>query len=90
MVSSTEIGLLDNWSQSYMQMRTSIKFGVKELLKTSSTLPHMLNVDSEATAKMGTVNTSLAMREGIKNLLELSFHHHNTSIPSSFTIASLR
>ena len=82
--SLTDTGLVDFLSQSCEQIKDSTNWGVRELLKESSTLPPVLKADSEAMVEMGTAKTSRAKHERIENLSLLSFHSLNMlNVPSS-------
>ena len=68
MDSSTEIGWLDIRSKSYVQIIALANLVVKELLKTSSTLPPVLKANSEEIVEIGTPKTLFAKWDRIGNL----------------------
>ena len=64
--------------------------GERELQNGSTMRLPVLNADSDGTVETGTASTSLATVDNIGYLLELSFHHPNTSkftspLPSQFS-----
>ena len=62
-----------------MHTSVTIVFGQRELLKTSETLPPILNMDFEAVVEIRIGNESLIILERRMNVNSFNFHHVNMS-----------